>query len=582
MSYHNLPNSSNLRTTNNQGQVAPPGYHYMPDGSLMLDSEMPNNVNNTREPVENRGFTIDSFDLDLSDLQAAGERRYFVVHGDTGAEFKLEVKDNTTGYYYNFTTNLFQAAAYSLQEFLSSKRYKGSIVFPAVTGSDDQYDIFIHAVSINGTRHIDYNGVRFDDGSIDINSSTGSNSLVMQKVIYQYAALTLTLQGYSPNSTVAGTLGTDAISINRGKPQAKTAFSFTTTAGATAAYRVLKQPVANDVLAFIEPVIGSAPINLPGENIYPTKTANGLTGAVMSSIDTVTMADTIEDLGLKIGDKVIQETGPFFANIVTVVAITGGGLSANQFTASEAVSVGNGVRLDFYNRMNFSWPTTKANLIKEGMVVFPTTNATADTKVGTYEDSITLFDKTKQEQKIIKNSRPAISTFGKTPTIEKGLVTTQDGDVVFDKQQALALAGDTLNIGGYGEVEILRAYGWEVKFTDLAIALTPPTTTTTEATSAHATIAVADREGIINNVSTVSGIGIDPSVANPTLTTGGGLDGAGDWIMSAVQTLENGITLTVGNTGRVATITGNIEVVKAGTASQTLRFDIEKLLSTSA
>ena len=125
-------------------------------------------------------------------------------------------------------------------------------------------------------------------------------------------------------------------------------------------------------------------------------------------------------------------------------------------------------------------------------------------------------------------------------------------------------------------------YGWEVRFTDLAIALTAPTTTTTEATSAHATIAVADREGIINNVSTVSGIGIDPSVANPTLTTGGGLDGAGDWIMSAVQTLENGITLTVGNTGRIATITGNIEIVKAGTASQTLRFDIEKLLSTSA
>jgi len=585
MSYHNLPNSTNLRTANDQGQVAPPGYHYMPDGSLMLDSEMPNNVDNTEEYIDHRGFSIDSFDLDLSDLPAAGERRYFVIHGDTGAEFRLEVKDNTTGYYYNFTTNLFQAATYSLQESLVSRRYKGSIVFPAVTGSDDQYDVFIHAVTIskeNGTRHADYNEVKFEDGSLDINNSTGSNSLVMQKVIYQYAALTLTLAGYSPNSTVAGTLGTDTISINRGKLQAKTAFSFTTTAATTAAYRVLKQPTSKDVLAFIEPVIGSTPIDLPGENIYPTKTATGNTNAVMSSTVTVTMADSIEDLGLKIGDKVIQAAGPFFANIVTVVAISGGGLSANQFTASEAVSVGNGVRLDFYNRMNFSWPTTKANLIKEGMVVFPTTNVTADTKVGTYEDSITIFDKTKQAQTIIKNSRPAISTFGKKPTIEKGLVTAQDGEVVFDKQQALALAGDTLNIGGYGEVEILRAYGWEVKFTDLAIALTPPTTTTTEATSAHATIAVADREGIINNVSTVSGIGIDPSVASPTLTTGGGLDGAGDWIMSAVQTLENGITLTVGNTGRIATITGNIEIVKAGTASQTLRFDIEKLLSTSA
>ena len=49
--------------------------------------------------------------------------------------------------------------------------------------------------------------------------------------------------------------------------------------------------------------------------------------------------------------------------------------------------------------------------------------------------------------------------------------------------------------------------------------------------------------------------------------------------MSAVQTLESGITLTVGNTGRIATITGNVEIVKAGNASVTLRFDINKLLS---
>ena len=210
------------------------------------------------------------------------------------------------------------------------------------------------------------------------------------------------------------------------------------------------------------------------------------------------------------------------------------------------------------------------------------TNVTADTSVGVYEDTITLFEGTKEAKTIIKNERPGLSTLAKKPTVVKGLVTVQEGQIVFDKQQVLALAGTSLKIGGYGESEILRVYGWEVKFTDLAIALTAPTTTTTEATSAHATIAVADREGIINNVSTVSGVGIDPSVANPTLTTGGGLDGAGDWIMSAVQTLENGITLTVGNTGRIATITGNIEIVKAGTADQTLRFDVEKLLSTSA
>jgi len=650
----------------------------MPDGSLMLDSEMTTLRTVTQNPDILQGKIITFFDLDLSDLSATGERRLFAISGEPNAEFKLEIKDNTTGYYYNFVTNAFQAAASSLEEKISSNSYSGSITFPAVTGGDDQYDIFLYAVPFpdGGTRHTAYNEVRFGDGSLDINSSTGSNSLVMQKVIYQYAALTLTLQGYSPNSTVAGTLGTDTISINRGKPKTKTAFSFTTTAGATAAYRILKQPVADDVLAFVEPVVGSAPIDLPGENIYPavsnTDTVDGTgfaagtsTKIVMDTnvadkmvvgdkitIATTALTDTVDGAvssGVKVvmdnnvatkmavGDRItaalsgvphalLNETHP---TIVTVAALNPDGDNVKEFSMSQAVALSDGetltftpkcnrelftvaalnpdednakefsyvdkdggtssrfgvldgATLSFSNRKNFSWPITKANLIKEDMVIVPATNVTADTSVSFYEDTVTLFAGTTEERKIIKNARPAISTVGKIPTIVKGLITAQDGTVVFDKQQVLALAGDTLKLGGYGESEILRVYGWEVKFTDLAITLTAPTTTTTEATSAHATIAVADREGVINNVSTVSGIGINPALADPTLTTGGGLDGAGDWIMSAVQTLESGITLTVGNTGRIATITGNIEIVKAGTADQTLRFDIEKLLSTSA
>ena len=41
MSYHNITTSTAARqsTTNAQGQAAPAGYHYMPDGSLMLDTE---------------------------------------------------------------------------------------------------------------------------------------------------------------------------------------------------------------------------------------------------------------------------------------------------------------------------------------------------------------------------------------------------------------------------------------------------------------------------------------------------------------------------------------------------------------
>ena len=526
--------------------------------------------------------TITSFDLDFSDLSATGERRNFAISGDKGAEFRLEIKDLDTGKYYNFVTNAFETGISFLQEIITPKTYYGNITFPAVTGSDDQYDIFLYAVPSSvaeeSTRHDTYSEFRFGDGSLDINSSTGSDSLMMQKVIYQYEALTLTLSGYSIGGTTSGTNGSDTVSINRGKPKAKTAFSVTYTAAATAAYRILKQPVADDIIAYIGPVVGSAPIDLPGENIYPTVTGTDtVNGARDASAVAVTMDSAVASK-MVVGDRVTGNAA-LNAGVFTVASLD----STNVFSISSAVAIADGVTLSFSNRMNFSWPINNyANLLKEGMIVVPGTNVTADTSIGSYEDSITLFAGTKKEKKIIKNIRPALSTLAKKPTIVKGLVTVQEGQVVFDKQQVLALAGDTLKVGGYGESEILRVNGWDVKFTDLAIALTAPTTTTTEATSANATIAVADREGIINTVSTVSGIGINPALANPTLTTGGGLDGAGDWVMSAVQTLESGITLTVGNTGRIATITGNVEIVKAGNASVTLRFDINKLLSTSA
>mgnify|MGYP003116699128 CR=1 FL=1 len=586
MSYHNnnsaSSNNTNQRTNNTSSNIgiplvgvplvtptAPLGFHFMADGTLMSDAE------HARLGLAQQK-TITAFNLDLSDLPATSERRRFNVLGGKGAEFKLEIKDNTTGYYYNFVTNVFQASASSLEEKILSNSHRGSVTFPAVTGADDQYDIYLYTKP--GTKHFDTHEVRFGDGSLDINNSTGSNSLLMTKVIYQYAALTLTLSGYSPNSTVAGTLGTDTVSINRGKTQAKTAFSFTTTAAATAAYRVLKQPTSNDILAFIGPVVGSAPIDLPGENIYPAVTGTDtVNGARDVSALAITMDSAVASK-MKVGDRVTGNAA-LNAGTFTVASLD----STNVFSISTAVAIADAVTLSFSNRMNFSWPINKfADIIKEDMILLPQTTATANTSIGVYEDTVTLFEGTKKEKKIIKNSIPALSTLAKKPTVVKGLVTVQEGQIVFDKQQVLALGGTTPKIGGYGETEILRVYGWDIRFTDLAIALTAPTTTTTEATSAHATIAVADREGIINTVSTVSGIGINPSVANPTLTTGGGLDGAGDWIMNAVQTLESGVTLTVKNTGRIATITGNIEVVKAGTASQTLRFDVEKLLSTSA
>jgi hypothetical protein len=163
----------------------------------------------------------------------------------------------------------------------------------------------------------------------------------------------------------------------------------------------------------------------------------------------------------------------------------------------------------------------------------------------------------------------------------KGLVTNQTGSVVFSNQQQKLLAGDTINIAGYGEKYIADINGYTVRFTDLAIALTEITTTTTSAVDNSVNVPVAARAGIRNTVSTVTGIGINPALAAPTVSNGATADSGGTIVLSAAQTLENGITLTFPGAGKVATITGYIEILKAGPSDATLYFDLEQLLTSA-
>ena len=103
--YNNNNNIPARNRINDQGKIAPPGFHYMPDGSLMSDQDHFRLYGNLSNKV------IKSFDLDLSDIPAAGERRNFVISGDVNAEFILEIKNNATGDYYNFVTETFQTTA---------------------------------------------------------------------------------------------------------------------------------------------------------------------------------------------------------------------------------------------------------------------------------------------------------------------------------------------------------------------------------------------------------------------------------------------------------------------------------------
>lgn len=521
--------------------------------------------------------TIHSFELDLSSLPAVSEVRGFSIMGDDGATFTLEVK-NEDNHYYNFITKNFQVIKTGLNnKVIKGGLFQGSITFPTIT-DNDQYDISLFAQPVT-TKHADYNEVRFGDGSIDINRTTGSNSLLLTKVIYQFLNLNLTITPFSANSTIeVGSIVSDTIAVASGAATAKQAFSIScAVTTASKCYQIIKQPTHNDIVAFVALSIGSGPIKIPGENIYPTVTGTDtVNGARDDSAVAVTMDNGVADV-MVVGDRVTGNTALNAGNF-TVASLD----SDNVFSLSSAVAIADGATLSFSNQMNYRWLiTNQAHLIKPDMkIITNSTNLTADSAFSDYLDTTTVFAGTEEEKVYINVDLPTIDTIGLKPTVSLGMVTVQAGTAIFDKQQKLALAGDALRVGGYGQREIGRVYGWDVAFTDLKIELTPITTTTTGAVSNSTSVPVTSRNGILDDVSTVSGIGIDSSITNPTVDTGAGaVTGAGTLVLTAAQTLESGITLAFAGAGQTATITGYIEVLNAGATAETLSFDMEKLLS---
>jgi len=637
---------------------APPGFHYMPDGTLMSDAEHLRLFGQEPEAVVATKI-IKSFNLDLSDLPATSTKRAFSIAADNDSEFILEIKDKDTGKYYNFFTNAFQTAQYRLEEIVTGGRYNGVITFPDITGSTDQYDIYLYAKP--GTIHAEYVEYRFLDNSIDLNSSSGSNSLMMQKVIYQYADITLTIGKASPNSAIEMTgtgHSTDSVTIARGKSSGKIPFTLASIVStASKAYTIKKQPTVEDIYGRTAVTVGSAPELLPGEDEYPRAraafTGDDVNGAITSGA-VVRMDNTDLSAAIAVGDKITAATststidGDFEDvnkvvlddNVATKMAVgdqvTGAGCvkcnsqvilvthlnpdsdnvkefqvdtsddfadgssltfsskvnrelttvtvvetsgAATDFTMSQAIQFRDNQPLTFSPRANFQWPLDNINKIQKGMAILPDTNTEENTLISDYEDTVTINEGTEQEQVIVKNRADFKNTKGAPPTITNGVITTQTGNVIFNKQQRLLLAGDPLAIHAYGESFINSITGYDLRITDLSIALTPITTTTTSAVSASATVPVASVNGILPNTSTISGIGINAAQADPLVTARSATTGAGNLTVSVAQTLESGQEFTFSGAGQVATITGNIEILRAGTASDTIFFDVEKLLT---
>ena len=521
---------------------------------------------------------IHDFNLDFSDLPASGENRRFTITGDDGAVFSLEIL-NEDGYYYNFETDVFQAAKARLHhEQIVGAAYRGSVIFPSIS-DDDHYDIYLWVeLGTDGypnTRHVGYKEVRFADNSIDVNSSTGSNSLLLNKIIYQYTDITLTISPYSPNSTIEiGSSTSATITTSNGKAVPKQPFSITTIVNTTTkAYKIIKQPTTSDFLSYTGLTVGSAPILLLDEDQYPAASNTDTVNGVVSNSNDITMDSAVASK-MVVGDRVTGFTNwnTDYSQPVTVTSLP----STNVFNTSENISVADGATLTFRNRKNYQWPVDTVAYVKEGMSLVPATNVTSGSFVSPY--TVLHAQANPDDIGDIKYSSPGVVPTG-TPTVTNGRVTAQAGNIILSHQQVLALAGDSIRAAGYGTEHIQFQTGYNIVLTDLKVELAGVSTTTTSLVSNSVNVPIADAGGILNGT-TVSGIGIDSSSGAPTVSSGAdSTDGEAIVVLSAAQTLESGATLTFSGSNTTATISGNIQIIESGSSSATLRVDIEKLLS---
>ena len=108
------------------GVAAPKGFHYMPNGKLMNDAHH----------VAQFGYiekTINSIDINLNDINSAGEKRNFTINGDNGAYFSMKVYDSDNKYY-NFYDNTWSTNNTGLNKLkIKGNRYVNKIDFPSTT-----------------------------------------------------------------------------------------------------------------------------------------------------------------------------------------------------------------------------------------------------------------------------------------------------------------------------------------------------------------------------------------------------------------------------------------------------------------
>ena len=585
------------------GVKAPAGFHYMPNGKLMSDADH----------VALYGYVekkITSFNFETRDVINEGETRKFIVRGGNGAVFSLEIYDNT-GKYYNFYTNTWSTTKAMLSKKSISGGYDGSITFDALPDSSlKTYTINLYAETVYNikTSHSDYVEIRNDDNSVNVNKSTGSDSTVLTKIIYQDALKTLKLSCVAP-SLYAASQGTIDGATSGNKPTIDQDATSTSPVFVEVGDKITTTGIASSIHALV------TKINPDGDNVNEIEmsvtdtTTDGAVVTFTPPFNGMTPHDTDSDTGA-FSSTISSGNNTVIPFSVVITALAGRNFKVSKtpttddLCAYQSVTFGSAaLAIEGENTSSASvfhrWPVTNIANLKQGMQLDPTRSnrsTTTPASISSYRATLTqevlvegdydnYIDNTTVEDVFV----PAVDSFGNNVTAvdRNGRITAQAGNIVFSAQQADALKSDTgVRIFAHGQqgIEALTGVKVELNVTGMAHSgSTNPvraaaSTTTSGAVGNSTTIGLTD-VGAVSKGMTVSGVGISAAAVNPTVVSKSTNDGAGNIVVSSAQILESGQTLFFNGGADVITIRGTLKVSNMAINNVDIFFNVEKFLT---
>tara|TARA_R110002012_G_C11638331_1_gene610422 strand:+ start:742 stop:2388 length:1647 start_codon:yes stop_codon:yes gene_type:complete len=548
-------------------------------------------------------MNIKEFNFSLDYVSNLGETRNFTIIGDDGAIFSLVIKRTvgSTVTYYDFSSNTFGSTYKRLKNRKCvNGNFNGIVVFPAggLSSGDNPnvYNIYLYAEHALGTTHAPYVEARFADDSLDINSSIGSNSSLLEKVLYQHPSVEVLISAGHVSTSIpthlsGATTAGNTFVLQRGKSTGVVPFSITTTLHSSKVGKILKQPQAGDISAHVA-FTPQHPLPIPGDTVLGEALTLEISNLPRSSSNTFDVAE-IASAAVGMTVKGAAFDGVYDKDFPVIIT----GISGNTITINKSVSISNVVANVAVNLYSVTYrrfiidSSTSMHTLVPGLICIGN-SVSANTTISRFLDTTThTIEKTASDGSVseetftvVNNDIPALDTLGQKPTITNGVVSKQLGAITFNQKQSVGTIGAT-KAYSYGQGTLATTTGIQAEFTDLTMELAEVSTTVNDTdadgTTALTTFDVASVTGIMDDVSVMSGVNLNSGVTAPIVTN---ISSNTITLTPGAHKLQNGQVVKFKNAGREFTISGNVEFKNVGPVLNTitnLTFDLEKLIAAS-